>query len=94
MIDGAAISYAGDQSFIIAGAMPSIVIYACASAGLIDAAAADNIALWSGVVLLGALGALTGRLAGEPAVRCARYGAESAIVRVLIVVLKVAVKKI
>jgi hypothetical protein len=83
-----------EQSFIFVGAVPAMVIYAFATGGLISSSAADNITLWTGVALLGGLGALAGRMAGEPPVRCLGYGAESAVVGALIVVLKVAVKKI
>lgn len=83
-----------DQSFICVGALPAVVIYALAVAGLISTPLADNVTLWTGVALLGALGVLMGRLAEETLIRCLRYGAETALVGVLIVVLKVAVKKI
>lgn len=83
-----------DQSFICVGALPAVVIYALAVAGLIATSLADNITLWTGIFLLGALGAVVGRLAEENLARCARYAAETALVGVLIVVLKVVVKKI
>ena len=54
-----------EQSFITAGAIPSIVIFICASAGLLSAAAADNVAVWAGVGLLAALGVAAGLLARE-----------------------------
>lgn len=83
-----------DQSFICVGALPAVVIYALAVAGLISTPLADNVTLWTGVALLGALGVVMARLAEETLIRCLRYGAETALVGVLIVVLKVAVKKI
>ena len=83
-----------EQSFICAGALPAVIIYALAVAGLVTTSLADNLTLWTGIVLLGGLGTLAGRLAGETLLRCARFGAETALVGVLIVVLKVAVKKI
>jgi hypothetical protein len=83
-----------EQSFICAGALPSVLIYALAVGGLISTSLADNVALWTGIVLLGSLGVLVGRLAEETLLRCARFGAETALVGVLIVILKVAVKKI
>jgi hypothetical protein len=83
-----------EQSFIAAGAIPSVVIFICASAGLFSAAAADNVAVWAGVGLLAALGVAAGRLAREPLFRCVLYGLESGAIGALIVALKVAVKKI
>jgi len=83
-----------EQSFIAAGAIPSIVIFICAAAGLLSTAAADNVAVWAGVGLLAALGAAAGRLAREPVTRCVLYGLESGTIGALIVALKVAVKKI
>jgi hypothetical protein len=81
-----------EQSFIAAGAAPAIVVFACASAGLIDAALADNIAVYTGVALLGGLGATAGRLAGESVPRCVLYGFEAAIIGALVIALKVLVK--
>ena len=83
-----------EQSFIFAGAIPAIVIYAFAAGGVVSSADADNITLWTGVALLGGLGLLSGLLERESLVRCLGYGAETAVVGALIVVLKVAVKKI
>ena len=83
-----------EQSFICVGALPAVVIYALAVAGLIATPLADNITLWTGIFLLGALGAAVGRLAEETPARCARYAGETALVGVLIVALKVVVKKI
>jgi hypothetical protein len=83
-----------EQSFICVGALPAVVIYALAAAGLISTPLADNLTLWTGIALLGGLGVVVGRLAEATLLRCARYGAETALVGVLIVVLKVAVKKI
>jgi hypothetical protein len=83
-----------DHSFIAAGALPAIVIFACASVGLLTTADADNVAVWTGVVLLGGLGVGGGRLAGEPLARCVWYGFQSAFVGALVVALKVLVKKI
>jgi hypothetical protein len=83
-----------EQSFITAGAVPSIVIFIFASAGLLTAAAADNVAVWVGVGLLAALGAMAGRLARASVTRCVLYGIESAAIGLLVVALKVAVKKI
>jgi hypothetical protein len=83
-----------EQSFIAAGAIPSIVIFICAAAGLLSAAAADNVAVYAGVGLLAALGAAAGRVAREPVTRCVLYGLESGAIGALVVVLKVAVKKI
>jgi hypothetical protein len=83
-----------EQSFITAGAIPSIVIFVFAAAGLLSAAAADNVAVWAGVGLLGALGVAAGRLARASVARCVLYGLESGAIGVLVVALKVAVKKI
>ena len=83
-----------EQSFITAGAIPSIVIFSFASAGLLSTAAADNVAVWAGVGLLTALGVAAGRLARASVLRCVLYGLESGAVGALVVVLKVAVKKI
>jgi hypothetical protein len=83
-----------EQSFICVGAMPTIVIFIGASAGLYSASLADNLAVWTGVALLGGLGLAVGRLAHEPGARCVRYGIESAVVGVLVVALKVLVKEI
>jgi hypothetical protein len=83
-----------EQSFIAAGALPSILIFSCAAAGLLSTAAADNVAVWAGVALLAALGAAAGRLAREPLARCVLYGLESGAIGALIVALKVAVKKL
>jgi hypothetical protein len=83
-----------DQAFISVGASPVIVIFGFAAAGLLSASIADNIAVWTGVVLLGALGYVAGRLGHESAIRCIRYGIESAIVGALVVALKVLVKEI
>jgi hypothetical protein len=87
-------SIAVEQSFICVGALPSVLIYALAVGGLISTPLADNVTLWTGIVLLGSLGVLVGRLAEETLLRCARFGVETALVGVLIVILKVAVKKI
>jgi hypothetical protein len=81
-----------EQSFIAAGAVPAIVVFACASVGLIDSALADNIAVYAGVALLGVLGAAAGRLAGESVPRCVLYGFEAAIIGALVIALKVLVK--
>jgi hypothetical protein len=83
-----------DQSFISVGATPVMVIFAFAAAGLLSASLADNIAVWTGVVLLGLLGYVAARLAHESAIRCVRYGLESAVVGALVVALKVLVKEI
>ena len=83
-----------EQSFIAVGSFPALVIYALAAGGLVSANLADNLTLWTGLVLLGGLGFAVGRLAREPLARCLRYCADSALVGALIIVLKVAVKKI
>ena len=83
-----------EQSFICMGAVPAVVIYALAVGGLISSSAADNVTLWTGILLLGGLGFVAGRLAEETLVRCTRYAAETALVGLLIVILKVVVKKI
>ena len=83
-----------EQSFITVGAMPSIVIFIFASAGLLSTAAADNVAVWAGVVLLAALGVAAGALARASVLRCVLSGLESGAIGALVVVLKVAVKKI
>jgi hypothetical protein len=83
-----------EQSFITAGAMPAMVIFGLASAGWLSTSVADNVTIWTGVVLLGLLGTAAGRLAHESALRCLVYGLESAAIGLLVVVLKVAVKKI
>jgi hypothetical protein len=83
-----------EQSFISAGAIPAIVIFIFASCGLLSASLADNVAVYTGVALLGGLGAAAGRLAREPVLRCVLYGIESAVVGALVVALKVLVKKI
>jgi hypothetical protein len=83
-----------EQSFITAGAIPSIVIFIFASAGLLSTAAADNVAVWAGVGLLAALGVAAGRLARASVLRCVLYGLESGAIGALVVALKVAVKKI
>jgi hypothetical protein len=82
-----------EQSFICVGAMPAILIYCFAAAGLLSDSLADNVTLWTGIVLLGGLGAAAGRLASEPVVRCVLYGAESALIGALVVVLKALVKE-
>jgi hypothetical protein len=82
-----------DHSFIAVGALPAIVIFACASAGLLTGAQSDDVAVWSGVALLGGLGALAGQLAREPVARCVWFGVQSAAVGALVVALKVVVKK-
>ncbi|HEU5418004.1 MAG TPA: hypothetical protein VFV41_09955 [Streptosporangiaceae bacterium] len=81
-----------EQSFIAAGAVPSIVIFIFASAGVIDAALADNLAVYIGVGLLGALGWTAGRLAGERMLRCLLYGFEAAFIGALVIAFKVLVK--
>ena len=83
-----------EQSFITVGAMPSIVIFIFASAGLLSTAAADNVAVWAGVGLLAALGVAAGVLARASVFRCVLSGLESGAIGALVVVLKVAVKKI
>jgi hypothetical protein len=83
-----------EQSFITAGAIPAIVIFSCAASGLLSTSLADNVTVWTGVVLLGFLGAAAGRLGHESALRCLLYGLESAVIGALVVALKVAVKKI
>jgi hypothetical protein len=83
-----------EQSFITAGAIPSIVIFICAAGGLFSAAAADNVAVWAGVALLAALGVAAGRLARASVFRCVLSGLESGTIGILVVALKVAVKKI
>jgi hypothetical protein len=83
-----------EQSFITVGAMPSIVIFIFASAGLLSTAAADNVAVWAGVVLLAALGVAAGALARASVFRCVLSGLESGAIGALVVALKVAVKKI
>jgi hypothetical protein len=83
-----------EQSFITAGAIPSIAIFICAAAGLFSAAAADNVAVWAGVGLLAALGVAAGRLARASVFRCVLSGLESGTIGVLVVALKVAVKKL
>ena len=83
-----------EQSFITAGAVPSIVIFICAAAGLLSTAAADNVAVWAGVGLLAALGVAAGRWPARACSRCVGYGLESGAIGALVVGLKVAVKKI
>jgi hypothetical protein len=82
-----------EQSFIAVGALPAIVIFACASAGLLDTALAGDLAVYTGVGLLGGLGVAAGWLARASALRCLLYGLESALIGALVVVLKVVVKK-
>lgn len=83
-----------EQSFISAGAIPAIVIFICASFGLLSTSMADNVTVYTGVALLAGLGAATGRLAREPIFRCILYGIESAVIGAIVVVLKVLVKNI
>ena len=83
-----------EQSFIGAGAIPAIVIFAFAAGGVLSTSLADNITVYTGVALLGGLGVTAGRMAGEGLVRCVLYGLESAVVGAFVVVLKVLVKKI
>jgi hypothetical protein len=84
------ISY--EQSYIAAGAVPSIVIFIFASAGVIDAALADHLAVYTGVGLLGILGWTAGRLAGQHVLRCLLYGFEAALIGALVIAFKVLVK--
>lgn len=84
------ISY--EQSYIAAGAAPSIVIFIFAAAGVIDAALADNLAVYTGVGLLGALGWTAGRLAQQRMLRCLVYGLEAALLGALVIAFKVLVK--
>jgi hypothetical protein len=83
-----------EQSFIGIGGAPTVVIFALAATGLYSAATADTLAVWAGVLILGSLGFSTGRLGRQPLPRCLLYAAESAIIGLLIVVLKTLVKKI
>jgi hypothetical protein len=83
-----------EQSFIAAGAIPAIVIFGCASAGLLSTSLADNVTVYTGVALLGCLGVAAGRLARESALRCLLYGLQSALIGGVVVALKVLVKKI
>jgi hypothetical protein len=83
-----------EQSFIAVGALPSIVIFACAAAGELNLGLADNLTVYTGVGLLGALGWAAGWLARASLLRCAAYGLESAAIGALVVGLKVAVKKL
>ena len=76
------------------GAIPSIVIFICASAGLLSAAAADNVAVWAGVGLLGALGVAAGRWPASPCSGAYGTAWRAGPIGALIVALKVAVKKI
>jgi hypothetical protein len=82
-----------EQSFIGIGGAPTVVIFALSAAGLHSAATADTLAVWAGVLILGGLGFSTGRLGRQPWPRCLLYGAESAIIGLLIVGLKTLVKK-
>jgi hypothetical protein len=84
------ISY--EQSYIAAGAAPSIVIFIFASAGVIDAALADNLAVYTGVGLLGVMGWTAGRLAQQNMLRCLVYGLEAALLGALVIAFKVLVK--
>jgi hypothetical protein len=83
-----------EQSFIAAGAIPAVIIFACASCGLLSASLADNVTVWTGIVLLGGLGTMTGVLARMSVFRCVLFGLESAFIGALVVALKVLVKKI
>lgn len=81
-----------EQSFIAVGAVPAIVIFIFASAGVISAGLADNLAVYIGVGLLAVMGWVTGRLAGEGALRCLLYGFEAGIIGALVIAFKVLVK--
>ena len=83
-----------EQSFITAGAIPAVIIFTCASGGLLSASLADNVTVWTGIVLLGGLGTMTGVLSRSSVFRCVLFGLESAFIGALVVVLKALVKKI
>jgi hypothetical protein len=83
-----------EESFIVAGAIPAMVIFGFASAGLLSTSVADNVTIYTGVALLGCLGVAAGRLARQSPLRCLVYGVESAAIGGVVVLLKVLVKKI
>jgi hypothetical protein len=83
-----------EQSFIGVGGLPTMVVVILSSVGLYSSATADTVAVWVGVATLAGLGFLTGRIARQPWPRCVLYAAESALIGLAIVVLKVAFKKI
>ncbi len=83
-----------EQSFIGVGGLPTMVVVILSSAGLYSSATADTVAVWVGVATLAGLGFLTGRIARQSWPRCVLYAAESALIGLAIVVLKVVFKKI
>ena len=80
-----------DGFYVALGAVPSLFLFVLAGLGAFSSRTAANLALWSGIMLLAALGLTADRQSGRTGPRALLHAVELAALGGLVLLIKVAV---